>query len=85
MSAPIDLNSNLPREISRVTEIDLVGTMHLRLTLNCELLLHLWKWSMMSWYPDAGEGLITYILQVLGLLGVKWLGHLDGLLVNSTL
>jgi hypothetical protein len=40
---------------------------------------------MMSWYPDAGEGLITYILQVLSLLGVKWLGHLDGMLVNSTL
>jgi hypothetical protein len=40
---------------------------------------------MMSWYLDAGEGFITYILQVLSLLGVEWLRHLDGMWVDSTL
>ena len=31
----------------------------------------------------AGEGFMTYILQVLSLLGIKWLGHLEDMLVDS--
>jgi hypothetical protein len=39
----------------------------------------------MSWSRDAGRRSVTYILQVLGLLGIKWLRHLDCVVIDSTL
>lgn len=39
----------------------------------------------MSWSRETNRGSVTYILQVLGLLGIKWLRHLDCVLLDLTL